>query len=159
MNVSSYWLLPLSLLFAFQVHSQETGEATADPVPGAEVARAQFTTGMKNREPIDQIVVLTAPSNEAYFFTDIRNMDGRVAVHNWEYEGKVVSIVPFQVGGPRWRVFSKVVLEPDQAGEWSVMVTDQETGWPLHSEFFRYEVPAEFSQPAVPDEEPLLPSE
>lgn len=159
MNVWSYPLLLLGLLIASPAHSQEAGEAAADPLPGAEVARAQFTTGMKKREPVDQIVILTAPENEVYFFTDIRDMDGRVAVHNWEYEGKVMSVVPFQVGGPRWRVFSKVVLEPDQGGEWSVMVTDQETGWPLHSELFRYEVPAEFSQPALPDEEPLLPSE
>lgn len=142
----SYCWLSLGLLFISQVEAQtqDGGEASVNPIPEAKVARAQFTNGISNREPVDQIVILTAPANEIYFFTDIRNMEGRVAVHNWEYRGKVMSIVPFQVGGQRWRVYSKMVIEPDQAGEWSVMVVDQETDWPLYSELFRYEVPADF---------------
>lgn len=111
----------------------------AGPVPDAEVARAQFTSAVKDREPVDQLVVLTAPARSIFFFTDVRNMEGRVVVHNWEYQGKLMSVVPFQVGGPRWRVFSRMELEPQQTGEWSVVVTDKDTGWPLYTELFRYD--------------------
>lgn len=127
----------------------------AGPVPGAEVARAQFTSAVKDREPVDQLVVLTAPARYIFFFTDVRNMEGRVVVHNWEYQGKLMSVVPFQVGGPRWRVFSKMELEPQQTGEWSVVVTDKDTGWPLYTELFRYDasVDGRSGQAAVPPSE------
>lgn len=108
------------------------------PDPAWEVARAQFTTGISNREPVDEVVVATPLISEVYFFTDLRRLEGRTVMHRWEYEGRVVSQVPFKVGGPRWRVNSKKVIDPDQVGEWSVTVVD-ESGWPLYTELFRYE--------------------
>jgi hypothetical protein len=105
------------------------------------VVRAQFTTSIDNREPVDQVVVLSPPSDAVFFFSEIRNMQGRTVTHRWEFQGQVVSRVPFEVKGPRWRVYSKYRLEPDQFGEWSVTVIDQ-SGWPLYTELFRYERPA-----------------
>lgn len=117
------------------------------PDPRWQVARAQFTTAVRNREPIDQVVVATPLSSEVYFFTDLRHLQGRTVTHRWEYEGRVVSIVPFKVGGPRWRVNSKKEIEPEQVGEWSVTVLD-ESGWPLYTELFRYENGAPLILPA-----------
>jgi hypothetical protein len=115
--------------------------AAAEPViPDSQwkVARAQFTSAIRDREPVDQIIVATPLIKEVYFFTDLRHLQGRTVTHRWEYEGRVVSQVPFKVGGPRWRVNSKKEIEPDQVGEWSVTVVD-ESGWPLFTELFRYE--------------------
>jgi len=124
------WLLLQSLpLFA------------AEPVipdPQWSVARAQFTSAIRNREPVDQLVVATPRIKEVYFFTDLRHLEGRTVTHRWEYQGKVISRVPFKVRGPRWRVNSKKEIDPDQIGEWSVTVVD-ESGWPLYTEMFRYE--------------------
>lgn len=117
------------------------------PDPQWQVARAQFTSGIENREPVDRVVVATPLIHEIYFFTDLRNLGGRTITHRWKYEGKVVSLVPFNVGGPRWRVYSKKEIEPDQVGEWSVTVVD-ESGWPLYTELFRYEDGAPLLQPA-----------
>jgi Protein of unknown function (DUF2914) len=114
------------------------GEDTAAPAQGAQVARAQFTTAIENREPVDKVAVLSPPADEIFFFTDLRDLQGHTVVHRWRYRGEVVSQVRFEVGGPRWRVFSKKVLEPDEIGEWSVTVVD-ETDWPLYVELFRYE--------------------
>jgi hypothetical protein len=114
--------------------------AEADKVPDPEwsVARAQFTTGISDREPVDRIVVATPLIGRVYFFTDLRHLQGRTVTHRWRYEGQVVMQTPFEVRGPRWRVNSMKEIEPDQVGEWSVTVYD-ESGWPLYTELFRYE--------------------
>ncbi len=117
------------------------------PDPRWQVARAQFTSGIKNREPVDRVVVATPQLEAVYFFTDLRNLAGRTVTHRWRYEGKPVSLVPFQVGGDRWRVYSKKVIDPEQVGEWSVTVLD-ESGWPLYTELFRYGDGAPLLQPA-----------
>ncbi len=103
------------------------------------VARAQFTTAIENREPVDQVVVASPPLEEVFFFTDLRHMEGETVTHSWRYRGALVQQVNFEVGGPRWRVFSKRSLKPDEFGEWSVTVTDG-SGWPLYTELFRYEL-------------------
>jgi hypothetical protein len=108
------------------------------PDPAWRVARGQFTSGISNREPIDRLVVATPLIREVYFFTDLRQLQGRTVTHRWEYQGKVISQVPFEVGGPRWRVYSRKEIEPEQVGRWSVTVIDQ-SGWPLYTELFRYE--------------------
>jgi hypothetical protein len=108
------------------------------PDPQWRVARAQFTTGIVDREPVDRIVVATPLIREVYFFTDLRHLEGRTVTHRWSYDGRVVMQTSFEVRGPRWRVNSMKEIEPDQVGEWSVTVSD-ESGWPLYTELFRYE--------------------
>lgn len=107
------------------------------PVPNASVARAIFTTAVVDREPVDDLTSLPVDRDEVYFFTDLRGLEGRTVTHRWEYGGQVVSEVPFEVGGPRWRVYSKKSLKAAQAGEWTVMVLD-ESGWPLEAGMFLY---------------------
>jgi hypothetical protein len=112
-------------------------EAAAPASEKARIARAQFTTGIVDREPVDRALVVSPPVRNVYFFTDLRHMEGDTVTHNWYFGGELISRKSFVVGGPRWRVFSKVLVEPQQAGEWSVTVTDG-GGWPLHTELFRY---------------------
>ena len=118
------------------------GVAAAAPpaglAPDAGVGRAQFPTAIVDREPVDRVVVLQAPLDTVYFFTELRHLEGRTVIHRWEYRGEVQSQVSFQVKGPRWRVFSKKRIKPGQVGEWSVTVLDS-SGWPLAVELFRYE--------------------
>lgn len=101
------------------------------------VERALFTSGVADREPVDAIALVEGASREVYFFTELKQLSGRTVTHRWEYAGEVVSEMPFEVGGPRWRVFSKKALAPEQAGKWSVLVVD-ESGWVLHAEMFEY---------------------
>ena len=109
------------------------------PLGDGEVSRALFTTGIADREPVDHLLVVDSAIDEVYFFTELKFLSGRTIVHRWEYEGQVVAEVPFKVSGPRWRVFSKKALAPHLAGEWTVVVMDQESGWPLLAELFKYE--------------------
>ena len=146
-------LLPVCTMLYMQ------GSAAEVPVPDPAwaVARAQFTTGIEDREPVDQVVVLSPPTDEVYFFTDLRHLDGREVQHRWSYRGQVVSVKPFKVKGERWRVYSMNVIEPEQTGEWSVTVYD-ESGWPLHTELLLYE-PAKTESPPLQPEQLVSPSE
>jgi len=119
-------MLALLILMVTQVNAEEM------PVAKGHVARAVFTTRIVNREPVDRVLVLKSPATEAYFFTDLRNLQGHTVTHRWEYQGRTVSNVPFVVGGDRWRVYSKKVFPVDSFGEWSVTVFD-DNGWPCRS--------------------------
>jgi hypothetical protein len=113
----------------------EPKQPTESPVPDAYVARALFTTGIVDREPVDQVVSVDENQDSIYFFTDLRNLQGRTITHRWEFEGQFMGEVKFEVGGPRWRVYSKKTLNPGMTGKWTVMVLDQ-SGWPLHASIF-----------------------
>ena len=101
------------------------------------VSRAQFTTQVKDREPVDQVLMLSNMVKTISFFTDIRNMDGKTITHIWEHEGKLVSQKEFEIKGSRWRVYSEKALDPSMTGLWSVTVKDDH-GWPLKVVIFKY---------------------
>ncbi len=120
----------------------------ADPAPavagrppelaGARVARALFTTAVVAREPVDEVLALDTRDSQVLFFTDLRGLQGRTVVHRWKHGGRVMAEVPFRVGGPRWRVYSRKRLGPDGVGRWSVVVVDRATGWPLAAAVMEY---------------------
>lgn len=88
------------------------------------VARAQFTSGIENREPVDALRSIGLDHREVVFFTELRNLDGRAVAHRWIHEGETQAVVDFDVGGPRWRVWSSKELIPQMQGEWTVEVVD-----------------------------------
>jgi hypothetical protein len=110
-------------------------QLSESPVPDAYVARAIFTTEVIDREPVDQLVSVGPEREEIFFFSDLRNLQGRTVKHRWEFEGQFMGEIEFKVGGPRWRVYSKKTLNPDAYGKWTVLVLDQ-SGWPLHASIF-----------------------
>lgn len=140
--------LPLAMgLWLFTSVSQAE-ELTESPVPDAYVARAVFTSDVVNREPVDQLVSVGPDQDSVYFFTDLRNLQGRTVRHRWEFEGQFMGEIEFQVGGPRWRVFSKKTLNPDEIGKWTVLVLD-ESGWPLHASIFMQGAEPEDTEPGT----------
>ncbi len=92
------------------------------------IARSAFTTAVENREPVDSINKLGADTSKIYYFTELKDMQGQQVSHRWEYNGKVMAEVPFQVGGSRWRVFSSKNLEEAWQGEWKVSVINANGG-------------------------------
>jgi len=90
------------------------------------VARAQFTSGILDREPVDNVTSLDSGTERIFFFTELQNMEGRTVVHRWELNGEVLGAVTFQVRGPRWRVYSSKELLPEWTGKWIVSVVDED---------------------------------
>ena len=98
------------------------------PAQTGTIARSAFTTAVENREPVDSINKLGTDSNKIYYFTELKDMGGQQITHRWEYNGKIMAEVPFQVGGSRWRVFSSKTLDQIWQGEWKVSVIDANGG-------------------------------
>ncbi len=105
--------------------------------PKGRIARAMFTTDIVAREPINRVLVLSDAVHKIYFFTDLRNFEGKTVVHHWYHDGKEVATVGFKVKGRRWRVYSSKTLYPDDLGRWMVIVTDDH-GWPIKASIFQY---------------------
>ena len=101
------------------------------------VTRALFTTAIQNREPTDTVTSLTNDKNKIYFFSELKGMGGHIVTHRWEYQGKTMGEVKFNVGGPRWRVWSSKSLLPQWTGEWRVSILD-ESGKLLGEATFNY---------------------
>ncbi len=112
-------------------------------VASTEVALARFTTAVEEREPVDSITFLDASdagADRVLFYTDLRGLEGDTVTHRWEYNGQVMGEVPFQIGGPRWRVWSSKQLMPTWLGEWSVEVVKGD-GEVIATESFTYQGP------------------
>jgi hypothetical protein len=114
--------------------AEAAGAPAADPAqqidsgsPGmGSIARAQFTTQVVELEPVDDLTTVSTEHDEVYFFTELRDFTGQTVTHRWERQGEVIAEVPFQVGGPRWRVYSRKKLLPGWTGDWTVTVLDGE---------------------------------
>lgn len=144
--------LGVVLFWALQAGNLAAEEGAMGVKPEGWVERALFTTGVIDREPVDQVTVLDTGRADIYFYTELQQLTGHLVIHRWEYEGQVVSEVPFEVDGPRWRVYSKKSLLPTQTGTWTVVVMD-ESGWALHAAMFDYRL-ADDIQPNVNEAEP-----
>jgi hypothetical protein len=104
----------------------------------AEVARAIVTTAVVDREPVSDLTTIPATDSSAIFFTELRDMEGKTVTHLWKFNGEVMAEVKFNVGGPRWRVWSSKNLMPEWYGEWIVDVVD-DAGTVLTEKNFVYE--------------------
>lgn len=129
--------------------------AAAQPLPAktaGTVARAQFTSAVQDHEPVDKLTTLTNDKIHIVFFTELKDLANQKVTHRWEYNGKVMSEVSFDVGSERWRVFSSKTLDPSWTGEWKVSVVDG-NGGTLGANTFTYEAatakPAA-AEPAAP---------
>ena len=86
------------------------------------VVRSAFTREIDDREPMENLQSLSNENDQVKFFTELRDMSGQTAIHRWEYDGKVVAEVEFNVKGPRWRVWSSKSFVPQWTGDWKVSV-------------------------------------
>ena len=89
------------------------------------VLRALLTTGIENREPVDEIVSLDKNRERIYFFTELTGMKGKVIKHRWEFQDKVMGVVNFNVGSDQWRCYSSKNLSPEWTGIWTVTIVDE----------------------------------
>ena len=89
-----------------------------------EVARHQFTSAIENREPVDALTD-AMNVNPMFYFTELKGFEDSTVLHRWTFNGNVMAEVTFNVGGPRWRVYSSKRFQPEWDGEWLVEVVDQ----------------------------------
>ena len=121
---------------ATDASTDEPTAETRDPNAPPPVARALFTTGVSEREPVDSVDEL-AGGTDVIFYTELQQLSGQQIIHRWEWNEQVMAEVPFQVGGPRWRIWSSKKLDPSWIGEWTASVVDAE-GTVLAREAFTF---------------------
>jgi len=102
----------------------QSSETSASNIDSSNIARAQFTSAIDNREPTDNIATLSNNSRKIYFFTELNNLEGKTITHRWEYEGKTMAEIKFNIGGNRWRVYSVKAIKPEWTGAWTVSILD-----------------------------------
>jgi hypothetical protein len=125
-------------------------DAAPTPAVTGTVARAQFTIGVQDREPVDNLTSLESGKTQVYFYSELKNLAGARITHRWEYNGKVMYEQAFDVGGERWRVWSSKTFDPSWTGEWKVSVVDG-AGATLAVQTLTYGAPAQpAAAPATP---------
>lgn len=122
----------------------------APPKPAGMVTRAQFTSAIQDREPVDKLSNLQNDKSQVFFFSEIKDAADQRITHRWEHNNKIMSETSFDVGGNRWRVFSSKNLDPSWIGEWKVSVID-EAGGTLGASSFSYETAKAPAPAASPD--------
>lgn len=116
--------------------------ASPDTAGGSKVVRAQLTSAVKDREPVDRlppsIQVSDGGVERIMFFSEVRDLSGRTLSHRWERQGQTMADVSFAVGSDSWRMHSSKRVTPAMTGAWRVVVVD-ETGAELASVPFTLE--------------------
>ncbi|KAF7767526.1 hypothetical protein PCIT_a4428 [Pseudoalteromonas citrea] len=93
------------------------------------VSRAVLTTGIAQREPIDVLkdnLKRTQFSEKLYFFTEIKNLQGKTIHHLWFHQDQLMAEIPLTVGAVRYRTYSSKNIMPSQTGQWRVEVVTQQ---------------------------------
>ena len=92
----------------------------------AGVERGQFTTDVVDREPVDQIYTLTSDNPQVKFFSEIVDMQGQSVTHQWIFNDDTMFEKTFDIGGPRWRIWTSKNLQAGWTGQWTVNILDAE---------------------------------
>ena len=146
MKLLSLALITASIVLpaqAAEVAQEVTQTAAVEPATQGNtatsgwVARATLTSAVQDREPIDSVSSLSNDKTTLYYFTEVRDMAGQTIKHRWEHDGEVMAEVEFEIGGPRWRIYSSKTLVPTWLGDWKVSLIDA-AGNPLSVNNFVY---------------------
>ncbi len=116
----------------------ETNASQSDiGIISGSVSRSAFTLAVVNREPREHITELSNDQFHIYFFTELKGLAGQTVIHRWSYNGQNMADIEFDIGAPRWRIWSSKVLLPDWTGQWTVAVIN-ELGQEIFSDSFEY---------------------
>ena len=109
-------------LLSADTHTQIAPVDTTETTLGGSVSRATFTRAVVNREPVDYLIQISQARQHLYFFSELKGLTGDTITHRWETDGQVVAEHPFNVGGPKWRIWSSHTI--DRPGTWLVKVVN-----------------------------------
>lgn len=109
--------------------SLDDSDVDLPPATSRNVARSLVTTAVRDREPVrtlgDTVNLREIDRGQLYYFTELTGLMGRKVEHRWIYRGRVEGTMRFQVGSNRWRASSRKTVQPNQKGEWRVIVVDE----------------------------------
>lgn len=89
------------------------------------IVRSIITTAIEAMEPVSDLAQVSTDVTRVYYFTELQGFRGHAITHRWEYNGKLMAEVSFQVNSDRWRTWSSKNMLPSWAGTWQVSVLDE----------------------------------
>lgn len=93
-----------------------------------QVIRAQLTSAIHQREPVDIIDHVWLEKNKSekiYFFVHLRDLSGQRVNVRWHYQDKEIAKVSLSIGSQNWRTYSSKSLNKNKLGAWRVTLHDQ----------------------------------
>jgi len=106
------------------------------------VVRASLTYDINNREPAGGAVRTVNVNHKkpvsVFYFTELKEMNGRKVYHEWLRNGEVISKQTLVISGDNWRTSSRKLLSDSEQGNWSVRLVD-EKGRLLNEKKFKVE--------------------
>lgn len=104
------------------VELEEIRSKVEDVVMPATIARLILTSGIRNREPVDDLGTKIDGNIEQsiYIFSEILDMEGQQLTHRWLLNGREVAKINLAIGGIRWRTYSRKIITPEMVGQWQI---------------------------------------
>jgi hypothetical protein len=106
------------------------------------VSRALLTYGIKNKEPVGEIVRAVEVGSKKpvwlYYFTELKSMKGGKVYHEWLKNGALVSRQALVISDEIWRTSSRKLLSDSEKGKWTVRLVDK-NGLLLNEKNFKVE--------------------
>jgi len=109
----------------------------AKPAAKGSVSRAQFTTGVTNHEPNDEVTTLDNSNTRIFFYAVLVNLQGQEVTFRWSYNDITQAEVKQTPSSARYRTNTSKTLDPSKLGTWKVEVMDA-SGNVLTSKTFEY---------------------
>ncbi|MGY5451270.1 DUF2914 domain-containing protein [Agarivorans sp. MS3-6] len=101
-----------------------------------QLPRAQLTSGISRREPLDTLTRITlSEQNVAYLFLELRGMQGQQVQVHWYQGQQLRASVDLAIGGQRWRTNSSKQFDMSSRGNWRVSVVNQQQKLIFEQEF------------------------
>lgn len=118
-----------------------TAAPAAKAAPAAtgkgQVQKAQFTSGVENHEPKDNLDSLTNDQTRIFFYAVLVNLQGQEVTFRWSYNDVTQAEVKQTPSSMRYRTNTSKTLDPSKLGTWKVEVVDA-SGAVLTSKTFEY---------------------
>jgi opacity protein-like surface antigen len=112
------------------------------------VQKAQFTSGVENHEPKDNLDTLGNDQTRIFFYAVLVNLQGQEVTFRWSYNDVTQAEVKQTPTSGRYRTNTSKTLDPSKLGTWKVEVVDS-SGAVLTSKTFEYKKADASAAPAA----------
>ncbi len=108
------------------IQMSEATNKRVDPVTDT-IQRAQLTTHIKDREPVDDISSYVTGS-EVIFYTELVALSDKFITHEWYYQGELQTSVNLEIDALSgiWRTWSSKRFQDTNRGNWFVLVRGEQ---------------------------------
>jgi hypothetical protein len=134
-----------NIIIAFTAFMLLTGVAISSD---SRIKRAQFTTSVQQREPVDNINKIETSYRTLTFFSEIVNCKGCKVYHQWWFQGEKKYEKKGSISSNRYRWWTKKRVQASNPGTWTVKVLIN--GKVVHSASLNYFAPSMQQQRAAP---------